>query len=105
MRKSKLIGIVLVTLLSLGVVSVYAKGGNPFDELWGHIFGIDTQVAEMQAKLDTFQEMLDNGSLIGPRGYNGTQGIQGPVGLIGPEGPPGEGSRAGVRKAGHLRGQ
>jgi len=51
MDKRKVIGILLVTLLSFGIVSAYGKGGNPFNELWNYIFGIDTQIAELEARI------------------------------------------------------
>lgn len=64
--RNRKIGILLIAcLLTVGFASAYAKGGNPFDELWTHILNTDNRLIELEAKIAILEGLIS----IGPPGF------------------------------------
>lgn len=92
-RKMK-IGLLITILLTVGVASVYAQEGKPFEglnELWDAIFGVEDRVGDLEetAELIYFIERIDDLETRIEELEDGIEGPQGPQGETGPQGPPG----------------
>jgi len=58
-QKKRTIGLLLIVgLLTVGFASVYAKGGNPFDELWTHILNTENRVDALEANITRLEDLI-----------------------------------------------
>ena len=68
-QKKRTIGLLLIVgLLTVGFASVYAKGGNPFDELWTHILNTDDRVDALEANITRLEDLIAS-ITVGPPGF------------------------------------
>ena len=57
-QKKRVIGLLSICLLTVGIVSVYAQGGNPLDEVWDAITIIMSRIAALETRVDVLEECL-----------------------------------------------
>lgn len=93
MTRKRTIGLLLIVgLLTVGFASVYAGGGaqgKPFNEIWKAIFGVQDDIADLEARIKVLEQA---------GGQQGPEGPPGPAGEQGPKGDPGDTGPAGLGK-------
>jgi len=63
-QKKRVIGLLAICLLTVGIVSVYAQGGNPLDEVWSTITAIMSRIDALETKVSVLEAECPSG--IGP---------------------------------------